>query len=32
MGASYCGQEAAVDYLLSAGADVNYRSRVGSLY
>jgi hypothetical protein len=30
MWASEWGQEAAVDYLLSAGADVNYSSRVGS--
>jgi hypothetical protein len=28
--ASYHGQEAAVDYLLSVGANVNYRAGVGS--
>jgi ankyrin repeat protein len=30
MAASGDGQEAAVDYLLSVGADVNYRDNVGN--
>jgi ankyrin repeat protein len=31
MAASGDGQEAAVDYLLSVGADVNYRDKVGTI-